>query len=210
MKERGETIAALGVYDSPMAAWADSIGFEIFVIGNSGPMSLFGHKAATTVTADELLFMTRAVSRVTRYALIVATMPYMSYAASREESVRTAAWLVSEGGAAMNWYSWVCDCRKQIKGSNRPPSGLGAKWMEAMRKNNMVLPAGRSADQHGGARAGAYRGIAVDGVGHPGDQGRRADRLQVSQAGNHRPALGRSGERQGAESLCGAACCSTG
>ena len=44
------------------------------------------------------------------------------------------------GGAAMNWYSWVCDCRKQIKGSNRPPSGLGAKWMEAMRKNNMVLP----------------------------------------------------------------------
>lgn len=99
MKERGETIAALGVYDSPMAAWADSIGFEIFVIGNSGPMSLFGHQVATTVRADELLFMTRAVSRVTRYALIVATMPYMSYAASREESVRTAAWLVSEGGA---------------------------------------------------------------------------------------------------------------
>ena len=99
MKERGDTIVALGVYDSPMAAWADSIGFEIFVIGNSGPMSLFGHRAATTVRADELLFMTRAVSRVTRYALIVATMPYMSYAASREESVRTAAWLVSEGGA---------------------------------------------------------------------------------------------------------------
>lgn len=99
MKERGETIAALGVYDSPMAAWADDIGFEIFVIGNSGPMSLFGHQAATTVKADELLFMTRAVSRVTRYALIVATMPYMSYATSREESVRTAAWLVSEGGA---------------------------------------------------------------------------------------------------------------
>ena len=99
MKQRGETIAALGVYDSPMASWADDIGFEIFVIGNSGPMSLFGHKAAITVKADELLFMTRAVSRVTRYALIVATMPYMSYAASREESVRTAAWLVSEGAA---------------------------------------------------------------------------------------------------------------
>lgn len=99
MKERGDTIVALGVYDSPMAAWADAIGFEIFVIGNSGPMSLFGHQVATTVRADELLFMTRAVSRVTRYALIVATMPYMSYAASREESVRTAAWLVSEGGA---------------------------------------------------------------------------------------------------------------
>lgn len=99
MKERSERIVALGVYDSPMAAWADAVGFEIFVIGNSGPMSLFGHKGSTTVKPDELLFMTRAVSRVTEFALIVATMPYMSYVASREEAVRTAAWLVSEGGA---------------------------------------------------------------------------------------------------------------
>ena len=99
MKERGERIVALGVYDSPMAAWADEIGFEIFVVGNSGPMSLFGHKSSTTVKPEEILFMTRAVSRAVKYALIVATMPYMSYAASRKESVRTAAWLVSEGGA---------------------------------------------------------------------------------------------------------------
>ena len=44
------------------------------------------------------------------------------------------------GGAAMNWYSWACDCRKQHKGSNRPPSKLGKKWMELMRKNEMLLP----------------------------------------------------------------------
>lgn len=99
MKARREPIVALGVYDSPMAAWADALGFEMFVIGNSGPMSLFGHRTSTTVKPQELLFMTQAVSRVTRHALIVATMPYMSYCASHEESVRTAAWLVSEGGA---------------------------------------------------------------------------------------------------------------
>jgi 3-methyl-2-oxobutanoate hydroxymethyltransferase len=99
MKARKERIAALGVYDSPMAAWADAVGFDMFVIGNSGPMSLFGHRNSTTVKADELLFMTQAVSRVTRYALIVATLPYMSYAISKEEAVRSAARLVSEGGA---------------------------------------------------------------------------------------------------------------
>ena len=99
MRDRGEKIVALGVYDSPMAAWADEVGFDVFIIGNSGPMSLFGHKTSTTVKPEELLFMTQAVSRVTNYALIVATMPYMSYAASLEESVRTAAWMVSEGGA---------------------------------------------------------------------------------------------------------------
>jgi len=99
MKARHEPIVALGVYDSPMAAWADALGFEMFIIGNSGPMSLFGHRSSTTVKPQELLFMTQAVSRVTQSALIVATMPYMSYCASREESVRTAAWLVAEGGA---------------------------------------------------------------------------------------------------------------
>ncbi len=99
MKDCGEKIVALGVYDSPMAAWADEVGFDVFIIGNSGPMSLFGHKTSTTVKPEELLFMTQAVSRVTNHSLIVATMPYMSYAATLEESVRTAAWMVSEGGA---------------------------------------------------------------------------------------------------------------
>lgn len=99
MKARRERIVALGVYDSPMAAIADEIGFEMFVIGNSGPMSLFGHRDATSVKPDELLFMTQGVSRVTRYALIVATMPYASYCVSRAQSVRSAARLVSEGGA---------------------------------------------------------------------------------------------------------------
>lgn len=99
MKRNGRRIAALGVYDAPMAAIADEIGFELFVIGNSGPMSLFGHKEAARVPADELKFMTQAVSRVTRYAMVVSTMPYMSYVISREEGIRTAARLVSEAGA---------------------------------------------------------------------------------------------------------------
>lgn len=99
MKRRGEMIAALGVYDSPMAAMADEVGFELFVIGNSGPMALLGHPRSTDVEPDELLFMTRAVSRVTRGALVVATMPYLSYCTSKTEAVRTAGWLVAKGGA---------------------------------------------------------------------------------------------------------------
>src|SRR6185503_15297938 len=41
----------------------------------------------------------QAVSRVTRYAMVVSTMPYMTYSLSREEGIRTAARLVSEAGA---------------------------------------------------------------------------------------------------------------
>jgi 3-methyl-2-oxobutanoate hydroxymethyltransferase len=99
MKTGGEFIVSLGVYDSPMAVAADPLGFEIFVIGNSGPMSLFGHRRSTQVPAEELLFMTQAVTRVTRHSLVVATMPYASYQASHRDAVQNAARLVSDGGA---------------------------------------------------------------------------------------------------------------
>lgn len=99
MKSEGRRIAALGVYDAPMAAIADEIGFEILMIGNSGPMSLFGYRESPRIPREDLLYMTAAVSRVTKYALVIATMPYMSYLVSAEEGMRTAGWLVSQGGA---------------------------------------------------------------------------------------------------------------
>ncbi len=99
MKLSGRRIAALGVCDAPMAAIADEIGFELFVIGNSGPMSLFGHREAARVPAEDLFYMTAAVTRVTRFAMVVSTMPYMSYAISRQHAIATAARLVSEAGA---------------------------------------------------------------------------------------------------------------
>lgn len=99
MKAERRLIAALGVYDTPTAAIADEIGFELFVIGNSGPMSLFGYRDSVRVRPEDLFYMTQAVSRATPSALIVSTMPFMSYHVSKEEGVRTAARLVSEAGA---------------------------------------------------------------------------------------------------------------
>lgn len=53
---------------------------------------------------------------------------------------KTAAGNPAIGGAAMNWFSWVCECRKQHPSGNRPSSGLGPKWMAAMRRNGILLP----------------------------------------------------------------------
>ncbi|MGV3653940.1 MAG: 3-methyl-2-oxobutanoate hydroxymethyltransferase [Noviherbaspirillum sp.] len=98
-KQKKERITAIGVYDSPMASIADRIGFDLLIIGNAGPMSLFGHKDPTTVAFEEQLYMTRAVSRVAKYGLIVGHMPYLSYHLSKEDAIRNAGRLVSEGGA---------------------------------------------------------------------------------------------------------------
>jgi len=99
MKARQEPIIALGVYDSVVAGIADDLGVHILMNGPSGPMALFGHTNPTAITADEQLATLKAVTRVTRYALVNAHMPYMSYQSSERDAVLNAARLVSEGGA---------------------------------------------------------------------------------------------------------------
>jgi len=98
-KSKGELIVALGVYDSPMAAIADEVGFHLLINGNAGPMSLLGHPTPMTVRFEEQLILTQAVSRVTQYGMVVSHMPYMSYHLSAEDAIRNAARLVAEGGA---------------------------------------------------------------------------------------------------------------
>lgn len=98
-KRRGERITSIGVYDAPMAAIADRVGFDLLINGNAGPMSLLGHPDPTTVTFDEQLYLTRAVSRVAKYGLVVGHMPFMSYHASKEQAVTNAGRIISEGGA---------------------------------------------------------------------------------------------------------------
>lgn len=105
MKVEGTRICALGVYDTPMAVAADRIGFELFVIGNSGPMSLLGYTESTAVRPEDLLFMCKAVKRAQPKAMIVATLPYMSYFGSKDRAIDTAAQFVREGADAVQCHA---------------------------------------------------------------------------------------------------------
>jgi 3-methyl-2-oxobutanoate hydroxymethyltransferase len=97
-KARGELIVALGVYDSPMAAIADEVGFDLLINGNAGPMSLLGHPTPMTVRFEEQLVLTQAVSRVVQWGLVVAHLPFMTYT-NPNDGIRNAARLIAEGGA---------------------------------------------------------------------------------------------------------------
>lgn len=98
-KARGERITSIGVYDAPMATIADRVGFDLLIIGNAGPMALLGHADPTTVTFEEQLFLTKAVSRSTKYGFVVGHMPYLTYHASKDQAIRHAGRMVQEGGA---------------------------------------------------------------------------------------------------------------
>ncbi len=51
------------------------------------------------VTVDEMLFLTRTVSRQVHRPIVVGDLPFGSYETSDEDAVRTAVRFVKEGGA---------------------------------------------------------------------------------------------------------------
>jgi 3-methyl-2-oxobutanoate hydroxymethyltransferase len=99
-KHRGEKIAMLTVYDATMARLLDRAGIDVFLVGDSLGMVIQGHATTLPVTLEAILHHTKAVTRGTNRALVVADMPFLSYQVSVQEAVRNAGRLIQQGGAA--------------------------------------------------------------------------------------------------------------
>jgi 3-methyl-2-oxobutanoate hydroxymethyltransferase len=94
MKARGEKIAALTAYDCPMARLLDEAGVPFILVGDSLGMVVLGFPDTTHVTMADMEHHTRAVARAKPQALIVADLPFQSYAtasAARENAGRLVA-----------------------------------------------------------------------------------------------------------------------
>lgn len=90
----------LTAYDSTMARLLDRAGVDVLLVGDSVGMVVLGYDSTIPVTIDMMIHHTRAVSRGTSRALVLADMPFLSYQVSVEEAVRNAGRLIQEGGAA--------------------------------------------------------------------------------------------------------------
>lgn len=97
-KHRGTKIAMVTAYDAPSARLADAAGVELILVGDTAAMVVLGHDATVPVSLDEMLMLTRAVTRSTRRALVIGDLPFGSYELSDEQAVASAIRLVKEGG----------------------------------------------------------------------------------------------------------------
>jgi len=86
-------------YDAPSARLADEAGVDIVLVGDSAGTTVLGYDSTYPVTMEEMLVFTRAVSRATRRALVVADMPLGSYQISEETAVANAIRFVKDAGA---------------------------------------------------------------------------------------------------------------
>ncbi len=97
MKRDRRKITMLTAYDYPMALLLDRAGIDVVLVGDSGGMAVLGYDTTIPVTMDEMLMMTKAVTRAVKRAMVVADMPFMSYEADPAEAVRNAGRFVKEG-----------------------------------------------------------------------------------------------------------------
>ena len=99
MKRRGDRIVMITAYDAPSGASADAAGVDLVLVGDSAAMVVLGLDSTVPATMDEMLFLTRAVTRGAHRPLVVADMPFGSFQVSDEEALQNAIRFVKEAGA---------------------------------------------------------------------------------------------------------------
>jgi 3-methyl-2-oxobutanoate hydroxymethyltransferase len=99
MKRRGDKIAMVTAYDAPGGRLADAAGVELILVGDTAAMVMLGHESTVPVTLDEMVFLTRAVTRAARRPLVIGDLPFGTYELSDEQAVASAVRFLKEGGA---------------------------------------------------------------------------------------------------------------
>ena len=99
MKTRGDKIVMVTAYDAPGGRLADAAGVDVILVGDSAAMVVLGHDSTVPATMDEMLVLTRAVTRGATRPLVVADMPFGSFQVSDEKALANAIRFVKEAGA---------------------------------------------------------------------------------------------------------------
>jgi 3-methyl-2-oxobutanoate hydroxymethyltransferase len=98
MHADGARIPMLTAYDYPTARILDAAGIPMLLVGDSVGQVMLGYESTVRVTMTEMLHHTKAVVRGTERALVVADMPFLSYA-TLDEALENAGAFLREAGA---------------------------------------------------------------------------------------------------------------
>ena len=97
MKRRGERIAMLTTYDASSAMISERGGAPVLLVGDSLGMVVYGFDTTLPVTLDMMVAHSAAVVRASRAALVVADLPFLTYA-TEAGAIASAGRLFCEAG----------------------------------------------------------------------------------------------------------------
>lgn len=96
-RKGGDPIVSLTAYSAPMAGFLDP-WTDVFIVGDSVGMVLYGMDSTLTVTLDMMIGHGAAVVRGSDRACVTVDMPFGSYQESPEQAFRNAARVMQETG----------------------------------------------------------------------------------------------------------------
>ena len=96
MKTRAEKFVTVSLYDAPMAGMAQKCGVEVVLVGDSLGMTVLGYDSTIPVTMEQMIYHVEAVSRGNSKSLIIADLPFMTYA-TREQAMLNATRVMQAG-----------------------------------------------------------------------------------------------------------------
>ncbi len=99
MKERGEKISMLTAYDYSMARILDDAGLDVLLVGDSASNVIAGHETTLPITLDQMIFLSGAVVRAVKRALVVCDLPFGSYQGDSKSALHSAIRVMKESGA---------------------------------------------------------------------------------------------------------------
>ncbi len=105
-KQQKRKFATITAYDASFARLFEQAGIQVMLVGDSLGMTMQGHDSTLPVRVEDIVYHTRCVRRGAAACLLLADLPFMSYATpaqtyeSAAELMRAGANMVKlEGGA---------------------------------------------------------------------------------------------------------------
>lgn len=99
LKQTGEKFAVLTCYDATFATLINNAGVEVILVGDSLGNVIQGQDSTIPVTMDHMVYHTECVARANPHCLLIADMPFMSYATPEQTFVNASR--LMQAGAHM-------------------------------------------------------------------------------------------------------------
>lgn len=115
LKQEQRKFATITAYDASFARLFAEQGINVMLVGDSLGMTLQGFDSTLPVTVADVAYHTRSVKRGAPHCLLIADMPFMSYA-TPEQACNNAAELMRAGAnmVKLEGGDWLCDTVRML------------------------------------------------------------------------------------------------
>lgn len=115
LKEQGEKFSVIALYDAVMSSIAERNGVEVVLVGDSLGMTVQGHNSTLPVTMADMLYHVANVARGNNKSLVLADLPFMSYA-TLEDALHNCARIMQAGAhmVKLEGGAWLEETVRQL------------------------------------------------------------------------------------------------